>query len=99
MSASALHWHTVRPDALAWQDLDGELAVHNADSGSTHLLEPLSGEVLRILIEAGCSMSVPQLVARLRQDSTVEDISEWSAAVEAVLCEFKRLGLAESEQP
>lgn len=98
MSASALRWHTVPPEALIWRELDGELVLHNARSGSTHLLEPLAGEVLRTLLDAGSGMSVSDLVARLRDDSADEDIAEWFAAIEEVLSEFQRLGLAEPEQ-
>ena len=98
MSESPSRWHTVPPDALAWRELDGEYVLHNTLTGSTHLLEPLAGEVLRTLVEAGSAMSISDLVARLRGDSADEDISEWSAAIEAVLSEFQRLGLAEPEQ-
>lgn len=98
MSASALRWHTPSPETLIWRELDGELVVHNAASGSTHLLEPMAGEVLRALIEASSGMSVADLVARLRGDLAAEDTSEWSAAIEGVLSEFQRLGLAEPEQ-
>ncbi len=93
-----MRWHTVPVEALTWRELDGELLVRNACSGSTHLLEPFAGEVLRILLEANAGMSIPDLVARLRGDTAAEDISEWSAAIEAVLSEFQRLGLAEPEQ-
>ncbi len=98
MSESAQRWHTAPVDALAWRELDGEVVVHNARSGSTHLLEPFAGDVLQALIEEKSGMSVPDLVDRLREDSTEDDLSDWFAAIERVLTEFERLGLAESEQ-
>ena len=99
MFESAQRWRTVPAEALAWRELDGELVVHDARSGSTHLLEPLAGEVLRVLIEEGSGMSVPDLVSQLREGSAEEDFADWFAAIEGVLTEFERLGLAESEQP
>jgi len=99
LSVSTLRWHTVPPEDLTWRELDGELVVRNARSGSTHLLEPLAGEVLRALLEAEDGMTISDLVAQLREDTATEGVSEWLAAVESVLSEFQRLGLAEPEQP
>lgn len=99
MSPTAVRWHTVPSEALTWREFDGELVVHNARSGNTHLLQPLAGEVLRALLEASAPVSIPQLVAHLRADAAAEDVSEWFAAVEAVLLEFQRLGMAAPEQP
>jgi hypothetical protein len=80
-----LRWRSVPPEALVWRELDGELAVRNAETGSTHLLGALAGKVLQALIEAHCALTVDELIARLRSDtSTIED----------VLTEFERLGLA-----
>jgi len=73
--------------------------VLNARSGSTHLLEPLAAEVLRALAEADAGMSIPDIVACLRDDAAAEEALEWLSAVESVLTEFQRLGLAEPEQP
>lgn len=94
-----MRWHTIPTEELAWRELDGQLVVLNARSGSTHLLEPLAGEVLRSLTEEKAGMTVPELVERLHGHAAEEDVAEWSAAVEAVLSEFQRLGLAEPEQP
>jgi PqqD family protein of HPr-rel-A system len=96
---SAQRWSTVSGEALTWRELDGEVVVHNARSGSTHLLEPLAGEVLRALIEERSGMSIPDLVGRLCESSGEDDFADWFSAIERVLTEFERLGLAESEQP
>lgn len=92
-----MRWYAPSVEVLALRELDGELVVYNAASGGTHLLEPLAGEVLRTLVEADSAMSMSDLVARLRADTVDEDVSEWSAAIEAALSEFRRLGLAEPE--
>lgn len=99
MSASISRWHTVCREALTWRQLDGEVAVYNAQSGSTHLLEPLAGDVLRTLVEEGSGMTVPDLISRLRGNVAADDFSDWFAAIENVLSEFERLGLAEQIKP
>jgi PqqD family protein of HPr-rel-A system len=88
-----LRWRTVPREALIWRELDGELAVRNAESGSTHLLGALAGEILRALIEAQSGLTLADLVARLSDDTAPE--AEWQAAIQEVLADFERLGLAE----
>lgn len=86
---------TLSHNQLDWRELDGQLAVRNARSGSTHLLEPLASEVLRELLRARAGMTTEDLVARLADENDVRE--EWLAAIEAVLAEFERLGLAEPQ--
>ena len=99
MSVAPLRWHTVPRSDLIWRELDDDLVVLNARSGSTHLLEPLAAEVLLTLADADAGMSITDIVARLRDGAAADETSEWFSAVEAVLSEFRRLGLAEPEQP
>jgi PqqD family protein of HPr-rel-A system len=94
-----LRWHTVPRSDLIWRELDGDLVVRNARSGSTHLLEPLAGDVLRALAEADAGMSILDLVACLQDDAGTDETSAWVSAIEAILSEFRRIGLAEPEQP
>jgi len=97
-SPSALRWCSVPPDAIAWREWDGEFVVRNERSGSTHLLGPLAGSVLQVLLEADDAMSVADIAARLGDPSTAAAAGpEDYAAIDAVLSEFKRLGLAEPE--
>jgi len=44
-------------------------------------------------------MTIEDLVARLHADAVPEERAEEFAAIEAVLSEFQRLGLAELELP
>jgi PqqD family protein of HPr-rel-A system len=74
------------------------MVVRNARTGSTHLLERFPAEVLRALMGADGPMSVAELEARLHQRAAGdEDGEQWSTAIEEVLNEFHRLGLAEPE--
>jgi PqqD family protein of HPr-rel-A system len=67
--------------------------VRNAASGSTHLLGPLAAEVLQALVAAQSDLRVADLAARLRDDTAPE--AQWHGAIQEVLTEFERLGLAE----
>jgi len=89
-----VRWQLVSADALAWQDFDGEVVVRNGSTGSTHLLDPAASDVFRLLVEAG-GITAADLAARLAGDGAGQD--ECYASVEAVLAEFKRLGLAEAQ--
>jgi PqqD family protein of HPr-rel-A system len=75
------------------------VVVHNARSGNTHLLESLAGEVLMALVEARAGMNLNDLVARFCSGPASEESAEWSDAIQSVLSEFQRLGLAEPEEP
>lgn len=97
-SPSALRWRSAPADAIAWREWDGEFVVRNERSGSSHLLGPLAGSVLQVLLEADDAMSVADIAARLGDPSAAAAAGpEDYAAIDAVLSEFKRLGLAEPE--
>jgi PqqD family protein of HPr-rel-A system len=95
-SPSALRWRSVPPDAIAWREWDGEVVVRNERSGSTHLLAPLAGSVLEVLLETDAALSVADIAARLGDPlSPATAGPEGYAEIDAVLSEFKRLGLAQ----
>lgn len=95
-SPSALRWRSVSPDAIAWREWGGEFVVRNERSGSTHLLAPLAGSVLQVLLEADGALSVADIASGLG-DPPAAAAPDRYAAIDAVLSEFKRLGLAEPE--
>ena len=94
---SALRWRSVAPDAIVWHKWDGEVVVRNERSGSTHLLAPLAGGILQVLLEADAALSVADIAARLSDPSAAAK-SDRYAEIDAALSEFKRLGLAQPEQ-
>ena len=93
-SPSALRWRSVPPDAIAWHEWDGEFVVRNERSGSTHLLAPLAGSVLQVLLDADGALSVADIAVLLGYSAAAAAPDEY-AAIDAVLSEFKRLGLAQ----
>ena len=97
-SLSALRWRSIPPDAIAWREWDGEYVVRNERSGSTHLLGPLGGRVLQVLLRADAPLSVVDIGAALDAASDAVADPERYAPIDAVLAEFQRLGLAEPER-
>ncbi|HEV8259861.1 MAG TPA: HPr-rel-A system PqqD family peptide chaperone [Burkholderiales bacterium] len=95
-SPSALRWRSVPSDAIVWREWDGEFVVRNERSGSTHLLGPLGGSVLQVLLKADGALSVADISGRLGESAAAAAPDQY-AAIDAVLSEFKRLGLAEPE--
>jgi len=95
--SSAPHWRSVPVDAIVWREWDGELVIRNERSGSTHLLGPLAGAVLRVLLGAEAALSAADIAARLDDPQNSAADPALHAAVEEVLSEFRRLGLAEAE--
>ena len=86
-----MRWRTVPAEALIWREFDGELVLRNAMTGNTHLLQPPAAEVLRTLIAEKQGLTAAELAARIGDDVEQEG---WRTAMEELLGEFKRLGLA-----
>jgi PqqD family protein of HPr-rel-A system len=95
----SVRWHAVPDVALAWREWDGEVVVFNQETGSTHLLSALGGEVLRRLAAAESGATIGALAGELADDGSGVDEPEWTRAVGEVLSEFARLGLARPETP
>ena len=88
-----MRWRVPDPEALTWRDLDGEIAVRNDLTGSTHLFDSLAAELLHTLLRAEEPLSTGELAARLAGEG--EAPGELAKSIEATLSEFQRLGLAE----
>jgi PqqD family protein of HPr-rel-A system len=97
LSASVVPWRSVPRAALQFREWDDHIVVRNDQSGSTHLLGPLAGRVLQMLVEGDCAKTINDLAARLNEEPSEVDGSDWPTAIEAILSEFQRLGLAEPE--
>jgi hypothetical protein len=98
-SLSAPRWRRVPRDAIVWHEWDGEFVVRNEQTGSTHLLGPLAGTVLQILLDSDDTLSVADIAARLGDQQAAEAESDCYAAIDEVLAEFHRLDLAEPVRP
>ena len=96
-SSPALRWRCMPHDAIAWREWDDEFVVRNERSGSTHMLGSLAGAVLQVLLGADSALSNAEIVSGLGDQVAALDVSDRCAAIDAVLSEFRRLGLAEFE--
>ena len=96
---SALRWRSVRPDAIAFREWDGEFVVRNEQSGSTHMLGALGGQVLQILLRADAALSSADIAIALDSEDRPGYAPDKRAAVDEILQEFQRLGLAQPESP
>lgn len=84
-------------DAIVWREWDGEFVVRNERTGSTHLLGPLAGAVLQVILGADRTLSSAEIISGLR-DQAALDTADPETEIEAVLSEFQRLGLVDSER-
>jgi PqqD family protein of HPr-rel-A system len=98
-SVSAPRWRSVSPDAIVWREWDGEFVVRNERSGSSHMLGTLAGRVLQVLLQADRSLSGAEIASRLGKEQVIAANADECAAIDAVLSEFHRLGLAAPERP
>ena len=70
---------------------DGELVVFNLDSGNTHLLTPVAGQTLKILMQGRAD--VQELSRRLAAQVELESDSELHRSIDVVIQQFDALGL------
>jgi len=92
-------WRGVAADAIVWREWDGEFVVRNERSGSSHLLGTLAGQVLQCLLEADAALSATDIVQRLGGQPAAAADPDLYTAIDEVLAEFHRLGLAEPQRP
>ena len=93
-----MRWRAMPDDSLAWREWGGEVVVFNQQTGSTHLLGDLAGQVLRHLIAAPGGATAEALVAGLAVDPSGAGDANWTRAVAEVLSVFARLGLAQPDK-
>jgi PqqD family protein of HPr-rel-A system len=83
--------------AVTWREWDGEFVVRNERTGSTHLLGPLAGRVLGLLLDAGGPLEAAEIAAKLDEAFPATRCCGQADAIAETLAEFHRLGLAELE--
>jgi PqqD family protein of HPr-rel-A system len=88
-----LRWRIPDAKSLAWHELDDELVLRNDVTGSTHLLDSLSAELLLTLVRAKTPLSSDELAGMLAAEG--EPPQEIAPSIEAMLSEFQRMGIAE----
>jgi len=91
-------WLPLRPQALCWREWDDEFVVFNDDTGSTHHLNALGGEVMLALLRHPDGIGVSDLVQDLdSRFETAGDI-QLSAEIEHTLTQLAKLEIAASRE-
>ena len=92
-----IRWRPLRPQALCWRDWDDEFVVFNDDTGSTHHLNALGGEVILALIRHPDGVDVNGLVRDLEERFETPADVELAAEVEHTLTQLAALEIAASD--
>jgi PqqD family protein of HPr-rel-A system len=91
-----IRWRPLRPQALAWREWDDEFVVFNDDTGSTHHLNALGGEVMLALLRHPDGIGVTGLVRDLEQRFETSADIELAAEIEHTLSQLATLEIAAS---
>ncbi len=78
---------------LAWREWDGEYVVYNPLSGSTHLLDLVSGKVLKAIEAAEAPPDTSTVCARIAAFLEIEPGPQVEENVTAILTRLDELGL------
>jgi PqqD family protein of HPr-rel-A system len=97
-AAAAPPRYAVPAAALHWRCWDGEMAVFDTLSGSTHWLSHAAAEVLQKLLGRSEALDAMQLAqALLPGDDGAAPLDEDVHALQSVLRDLVRLGLVHEE--
>jgi PqqD family protein of HPr-rel-A system len=91
--ASGTTFRILRNCRLSWKFWDNEFVVYNPVTGSTHLFDYFSGEVLKRLEARPASRS--DLVSRLSQELEIEPEDKLNERIGDLLLRFFELNLIE----
>jgi PqqD family protein of HPr-rel-A system len=89
-------WRTPPHSRLHWQSWEDESVVYNSRSGSTHLLDLVAAETLKILEKQ--SATLPELVDIVASLFKIEPNAELSRHLEKLVLELEKLELLEMVQ-
>ena len=92
-------WQPLRPQALCWREWDDEFVVFNDDTGSTHHLNALGGEVMLALLRHPDGIGVGDLVRDLETRFETGGDVELSSEIDHTLRQLATLEIAGSRHP
>ena len=90
-------WRLSRGSSLIWKAWDDEYVVFNAGSGNAHLLDALTGEVLKGLESVGADAG--QLVRALAADLGIDPTDQLERGVDRAIGQLHLAGLIERVTP
>ncbi len=86
-------WRVPSCSPLHWRSWDHERVVYNSGSGSTHLLDPVAAETLKILETK--SATPPELAERVARSLALDSKGKLATYIEDLLPKLEKLGLVE----
>jgi len=89
----ALTWRAASASRLHWRSWDDEFVVYHSGWGTTHLLDLVAAEALRILDRE--SASLPELAELVARSLKIQPDDELFCYLEELLPELEKLGLIE----
>ena len=89
-------WQPLRPQALCWREWDDEFVVFNDDTGSTHHLNALGGEVMLALLRHPDGIAIGDLVRDLEPRFETSGDVELAAEIQHALAQLAKLEIAAS---
>jgi PqqD family protein of HPr-rel-A system len=93
---NAPKWRTPPYFRLHWQSWEDESVIYNSTSGSTHLLDLVAAETLKILEKEPAT--VPELVEMVASSFKIDPNDELSRHLEKLVLELEKLELLEVVQ-
>lgn len=91
MSEASHVWYVPEPGRLVWQAFDSYSLLFNQRSGNTHILDPLSREILDLLLES--PRDEDALLRELTALVGDEDPEALNGAIAEALLAFDAAGL------
>lgn len=89
-------WRIARGCRLLWQAWDNEYVIYNAGSGSTHLLDMPSGEILKLIEQQ--PLDINQLAEKLEHRTERQESDPINCDhIKELLGRFQEIGLIEPE--
>lgn len=88
-------WQISGQQKLLWQTWDNETVVFHTGSGDTHLLNPFTCELLKLLEKN--ALSLTELTVALVEHETQDENMDMIRHLDATLHELGYLGLIERE--
>jgi hypothetical protein len=97
--ASPCQWSAAETDSIELREWDDEYVVHVEAQATTHLLDAATGAVLKALLRARQAISIDELAGLsfgTADESAPAALStDECAALQAILLELQRIGMAQ----
>jgi hypothetical protein len=90
-------WHPLERGRFLLREWDDEFVIYNADTATTHLLDPVAAALVLTLREAQGPLTLGELDAMLLSHDPANKLSNESPLIPA-LAELERIGVADSSE-